>query len=99
MIVRGLRALRSHTILDQYHGIFQEHGNTVGMNVISQPIIQTIEPENVKTVLALGFSDFGLGPRREHFLGPLVGHGIFTTEGPAWKVCADEEFMESVELC
>ncbi|KAF8849555.1 putative cytochrome P450 alkane hydroxylase [Acephala macrosclerotiorum] len=85
MIVRGLRALRSHTILDQYHGIFQEHGNTIGMNVISQPIIQTIEPENVKTVLALGFSDFGLGPRRQHFLGPLVGHGIFITEGPAWK--------------
>jgi hypothetical protein len=55
MIVPGLRALRPHTILEQYNEIFKEHGDTAGMNVISQPIIQTIEPENVKTVLALGF--------------------------------------------
>lgn len=38
----------------------------------------TIDPENVKAVLATNFKDFGLGQRQRAF-GPLLGQGIFTT--------------------
>jgi hypothetical protein len=98
ILIQGFAALRSHKLLDYYHSMFQLHGSTVNVNVINLPRISTAEPENVKTVLALGFADFGLGPRRAHFLGPLVGHGIFTTEGPAWKVLQLKMFHVDIDL-
>ena len=45
----------------------------------------TIEPENVKTMLATKFKDFSLGKGRKELFIPLLGHGIFDTDGPAWE--------------
>lgn len=95
-LIRGLNALRNRNLLDRYHTIYEDYGTTVNMKVLMMPEIQTIDPDNVQTVLSSGFADFGLGPRRQHFLGPLVGHGIFTTEGPAWKVFARFKTIPSV---
>lgn len=47
-------------------------------------IIFTIEPENIKAVLATQFNDFSLGTRHAHFY-PLLGDGIFTLDGEGWK--------------
>jgi cytochrome P450 len=46
--------------------------------------IATIEPENIKTMLSLKFKDFGLGEEKTAFV-PLLGYGIFTTDGGAWQ--------------
>jgi cytochrome P450 len=46
-------------------------------------LISTIEPQNIKTVLSLSFKDFGIA-QRKHTLGPLLGYGIFTTDGELW---------------
>jgi len=43
-----------------------------------------LDPENVETILSTRFQDYGFGVRDEVF-APLLGHGIFTQEGPAWK--------------
>ncbi len=40
--------------------------------------INTIDIENIKTILASNFKDFGLGQRQDAF-GPMLGQGIFTT--------------------
>ena len=45
--------------------------------------VSTVEPENIKTVLSTKFKDFGLWKRFE-FIGKLLGHGIFTSDGEAW---------------
>lgn len=45
----------------------------------------TIEPENVKAVLASQFEDFELGPVRRANFFPLLGNGIFTADGEAWS--------------
>jgi len=48
-------------------------------------MIQTIEPENIKTIMAVNFEHWSLGDRRKDAFTPLLGDGIFTTDGPAWK--------------
>jgi hypothetical protein len=36
----------------------------------------TIDPQNIQTILALKFKDFGLGVNRTENFEPLLGHGI-----------------------
>nr|P24458.1 RecName: Full=Cytochrome P450 52A3-B; Short=CYP52A3-B; AltName: Full=Alkane-inducible P450-ALK1-B; AltName: Full=CYPLIIA3 [Candida maltosa]AAC60531.1 n-alkane-inducible cytochrome P-450 [Candida maltosa]BAA02041.1 n-alkane-inducible cytochrome P-450 [Candida maltosa] len=47
-------------------------------------IVLTVDPENIKAVLATQFNDFALGARHAHF-DPLLGDGIFTLDGEGWK--------------
>lgn len=44
----------------------------------------TIDPENVKAVLATQFKDFSLGMRHPQFQ-PLLGDGIFTLDNTGWS--------------
>ena len=48
-------------------------------------VIQTCEPENIKAILATQFKDFNLPDSRKDSLGPMFGHGIFTTDGKEWE--------------
>ncbi|OIW28801.1 cytochrome P450 [Coniochaeta ligniaria NRRL 30616] len=43
-----------------------------------------LHPTNVEVLLSTNFKDYGLGCRPAVF-SPLLGNGIFTQEGPAWK--------------
>jgi hypothetical protein len=54
------------------------------LGMLGRTFINTIDPEIVKTVLATSFKDFGLGTRHRSF-GPLLGHGIFTSDGALWE--------------
>ncbi|KAK2042629.1 cytochrome P450 [Colletotrichum somersetense] len=47
--------------------------------------IYTIDPANIKAVLATNFNDFDLGKRRIKQFKPLLGHSIFTADGPFWE--------------
>lgn len=47
--------------------------------------IGTIEPENIKAILATSFKDFDLGPSRHASFFPLLGDGIFTLDGAGWE--------------
>lgn len=48
----------------------------------NEPII-TVDPENVKALLATQFKDFALGIRHRA-LSPSIGDGIFTLDGEGW---------------
>lgn len=54
------------------------HQNTFDMNIL------TIDPENIKAILATNFKDYALGDRYYQLL-PLLGNGIFTLSGDGWK--------------
>ncbi|TVY50558.1 Cytochrome P450 [Lachnellula cervina] len=43
-----------------------------------------LHPTNVESILSTNFADYDFGVRRDIF-APLLGNGIFTQEGPAWK--------------
>lgn len=47
-----------------------------------------LDPHNLEVVLATNFADYGFGVRDQVF-APLLGTGIFTQEGPAWKHSRD----------
>ncbi|KAL4958503.1 cytochrome P450 [Aspergillus filifer] len=47
--------------------------------------IFTCDPVNVQAMLAHKFKDFELGAARRHTLLPMLGTGIFTSDGEAWS--------------
>ncbi|KAI9871651.1 MAG: hypothetical protein M1823_008384, partial [Watsoniomyces obsoletus] len=59
--------------------------NTLQVRSLRQDLVLTIEPENVKTILATKFGDYSLGYVRIRTFLPLFGHGIFDTDGAAWE--------------
>jgi cytochrome P450 len=79
------RALKEHKLLALQLSNFRKYGNTFFRKSMGRNFIATIEPENVKTILATQFEDFGLGNARANRLTPLLGHGIFTTDGERWE--------------
>ncbi|KAK6897691.1 Cytochrome P450 52A6 [Candida tropicalis] len=65
---------------------FDDYPNhTFYMSIIGAlKIVLTVDPENIKAVLATQFTDFSLGTRHAHFYS-LLGDGIFTLDGEGWK--------------
>jgi len=81
----NLKAIRENRFLPTMRQRFNTYGNTFQLNLMGAKVIATVEPENLKTILALKFKEFGLGERRKTAITPLLGHGIFTTDGAAWQ--------------
>ncbi|PLB39757.1 cytochrome P450 [Aspergillus candidus] len=78
-----IQAGKDHVMLDRAIKRFGLFGNTFASTRIRTNLIFTCEPLIVKTILSLKFKDFSLGNRISSF-GPLLGHGIFTTDGAHW---------------
>ncbi|KAK9487661.1 cytochrome P450 [Lipomyces starkeyi] len=78
------RALRNDKYLDVAQWYHNEYGTTFGAKVLGEMITNTIDPENIKAVLATQFNDFDLGSRFEAFY-PLLGDGIFTLDHQGWS--------------
>lgn len=76
--------MKAHTLLPTSLRLHRELGNTFSLVLPGQPAISTIEPENVKAILATQFHDFGIG-KRHRGMGALLGHGIFTSDGAHWE--------------
>ena len=47
-------------------------------------MIYTSNPENIKTILATKFSDFGKGPVFRRNWEEFLGSSVFTTDGHEW---------------
>jgi hypothetical protein len=75
---------KSKTLLPTGVQMHRELGNTFSGVLLGQPVLITIEPENVKAVLATQFHDFGIGTRHRG-MGALLGHGIFSSDGSRWE--------------
>jgi cytochrome P450 len=59
--------------------------NTYTQLLLGKRVVITCEPENIKTILATKFKDFTFPQRRKEVLAPLLGHGIFTSDGKDWE--------------
>lgn len=80
-----LQRIRSqHIFLEGILNRALETGRTSAAVVLGQESISTCDPENIKTVLATKFLDYGIGPRIIA-MGPLLGQGIFTLDDVAWQ--------------
>ena len=79
-----VEAARNKTLLETTVKRYEEHGTTWSATAMGRVFINTIDTENIKAILATNFDDFGLG-HRLHTFGPLLGRGIFTTDGAHWE--------------
>ncbi|RDK38551.1 cytochrome P450 [Aspergillus phoenicis ATCC 13157] len=83
VLLQNFHAAKNHCLLELIQRRFQQYGNTFRVKRFATPFIITCEPANLKAVLSIKFKDYGLGSRIETF-GPLLGHGIFTSDGEHW---------------
>ena len=67
--------------------MFRAHGSTHAImqgNSDETKTLYTIEPENVKTMLHTKFSDYYRPNTMPNALNPVMGQGVFTSNGAAW---------------
>ncbi|KAJ9611983.1 hypothetical protein H2200_003578 [Cladophialophora chaetospira] len=64
---------------------FGDGKKSIRVRLAKNNVINTIEPENIKTILATKFQDYSLGKRRRDVFLPVFGHGIFANDGAAWE--------------
>jgi len=60
-------------------------GRTFSTLSFGTKVICSIEPENLKTAWVTKFEDWGVQSSRLPALGPFVGRGFLTTDGPHWE--------------
>ncbi|KAE8381353.1 cytochrome P450 [Aspergillus bertholletiae] len=67
--------------------LYEELGRrpTWNQNILGNWHHVTVDPKNVQAMLATQFKDFELGPPRRNLFGPVIGKGIFTTDGTDWQ--------------
>ncbi|KAJ5691960.1 hypothetical protein N7462_001383 [Penicillium macrosclerotiorum] len=82
--LRLTKAVREKRWIDYLCDQFAINGTTFTQRFLSRKLLTTIEPENIKAILATQFQDFCLGTRHEMFY-PLLGDGIFTLDGAGWS--------------
>ena len=86
----NLKAIRAHNLLEFRQRDFAAAGcNTVKTNVLTHRTIGTIEPENLKSILSLNFKSWILPEVRHKALEPLLGDGIFISNGEVWQHSRD----------
>ncbi|KAM0716806.1 hypothetical protein Q7P37_007609 [Cladosporium fusiforme] len=78
----SLEAFGHHRLLSWSAKRFDdERASTLAVKILGVDVIVTMEPRNLQTILALESRKWGLGERRKRSLRPLLGDGIFTTDG------------------
>jgi len=79
-----MNASKEKKILEVGYKRYQDNGVTWSGALMGQTFFNTIDPENIKAILATNFNDFGIGMRLDAF-GALLGRGIFTSDGAQWE--------------
>lgn len=82
----AIRNLRAGTILIYFNELFQSIAPTFWHLTLGSPMIMTIQPENMKTILQTKFEEWPImGPRKEALKALLGDTNIFQANGQAWK--------------
>ncbi|KAH0026621.1 cytochrome P450, partial [Aureobasidium melanogenum] len=59
--------------------------HTMRLSILGNEAHFTSDPKNIQALLATQFKDFGLGSARIGNFGPLMGDGIFASDGKRWE--------------
>jgi hypothetical protein len=62
-----------------------DHVHTFSAAALDYELIVTRDPENARALFSSQSRDFEISPHRKDIWGPLLGDGIFTAQGEAWK--------------
>lgn len=67
----------------EFQSKYMDTAPTIRIDILGEGYILT-DPANIDTIVNTRFEDYSLGSRRSGLM-PLLGEGIFTQDGPAWK--------------
>jgi hypothetical protein len=79
-----MKASKEKKLLEIGYKRYQDNGVTWSGSMMGMTFFNTMDPENIKAILATNFKDFGIGQRLDAF-GDLLGRGIFTSDGAQWE--------------
>ena len=82
----SVRMVSEHKALENYQRLFHELDcHTHFSKFLGTRLFTTIEPDNIKAVLATDFKSYSVGEDRKKGLRPILGDGIFNSDGTAWQ--------------
>ncbi|KAL8650886.1 MAG: hypothetical protein Q9226_004956 [Calogaya cf. arnoldii] len=89
LVIEAFRITAEKQTLQWFVKIFEKTGTTFEQHALGVRSINTVEPDNIESILSTQFSAdleaaYGLGSRSPTF-APLLGDGIFTQEAAPWK--------------
>ena len=81
----AIRAFKRQTFLRESREHYETYGYTHSSRFTTYPVIQTIEPDNIKTVLSTNFKDFEIGTPRRRAFAPILANSILIADGLEWE--------------
>ncbi|KAB2574148.1 Cytochrome P450 52A12 [Lasiodiplodia theobromae] len=88
MLSAGAKHYLPEYMIQRVHAVSEREGRLVTTfqeRVLGQKNIFTCEPKNIQALLATSFRDFELGKGRNGNFEPMLGHGIFASDGKSWE--------------
>lgn len=84
-VLRGIiAAVKSKCYLQKLHQDYTRYGSTFSKHFLFSPIICTVEPDNLKSILSTNFRDYGITSVRKNAFRPFLGDNILTADGAEW---------------
>jgi hypothetical protein len=84
IFIKLYKAAKRGQRLELHRSLYKQYGAyTFKQRIPGLEVLFTIEPENVKAILATQFNDFGMGHRLKVWY-PVLGDGIFNADGHKW---------------
>jgi cytochrome P450 len=87
---RGLPLIGSASQVGQ--GLFgfitenaRTYGDVVYFEIVNEPFYQLNHPDDIESVLVENNQQFNKGRLNQELLNPVVGTGLFTSEGETWR--------------
>ena len=79
------RSVERGQCIEDSHQRFEKYGHTFVTKAFGAKIINTIEPENLKAMLATDFKKWGFEPLRRDMVLSFMGKGIMNQDGEYWQ--------------
>ena len=83
-LLKDYRDLRQHRFLKSSQEQFMRNGDTYTTKRMGAGAIFTIDPDNIRTLLATNFDHYSVGRRRGNAFVPYLGHSIISADGEDW---------------
>jgi cytochrome P450 len=85
LFVRMARLAKERRLVEDLKQRYDTYSNTYSSTTLGTTAINTIEPQNIQTVWASNFKDYGIEPFRLAPMEPFTGRGIFNSDGAYWE--------------
>lgn len=86
LVQQVMKADRELRVPDLFVEVYNKLGghHTWAQQYLGAETFVTVDPKNIQALLATKFNDFSTGETRRANFFPMLGNGIFTSDGKVW---------------